>query len=359
QGKTTGAMLAVSLIGNPSSKGKGLGRSWNGTSNAIINSLGGNYGVPIILDELSMTKEKELTSEIYTIANGKDKARLTDSITQRKQGDWATTIISTGEQSLLERTNKNAGLSIRAIEFANIQWTKSAENSEAIKEACLRNYGGGAEPIVDYITSIKEEGVQALISKWRERLNDAIEDSNFKQRISNKLAVILATGEIVKNAIRINLNLDEILNFLVKNEEQNMLQRDIGMRSFNQIVQKVIENKGYFKINNCTTQNTICWGIINSKEDYHEVIILKNILEKNLKELGYGDSKVIIKEWKNSNLLHAEKDRSSKRVRMFSDDEMELRKKSLGKDDVPSKAEDTAYILKIPREYLDDYLLSN
>ncbi len=358
QGKTTGAMLAVSLIGNPSSKGKGLLKTWNGTTNAIINSLAGNYGIPVIFDELSMSKEKELTSEIYTIATGKDKARLTDSIVQRKQGDWATTVISTGEQSLLERTNRNAGLSIRAIEFSNIQWTTSAQNSEVIKETCLNNYGIGVEKIVNCINELGESRVIELVNKWRDKLDEGIQNSKFKHRMSSKLAIILAIGEIINNSIKINLNLDEIFKFLVENEDKNMLERDIGMNAFNKVVQVIIENKCCFKINNIPLQNSICWGNISLKADYYEVTILKNILDKNIRQLGYGDPKIVIKEWKSNNLLDCEGDRNTKRVRVFQDNELELRKVSLEQDKLPNKLEDTTYILKIPKEYLEDFLMT-
>ena len=359
QGKTTGAMLAVSLLGNPSNKGKGLLKSWNGTSNAIINSLGGNKGITIILDELSMTKEAELTSEIYTIADGRDKARLTDKIEQRNQCEWATTVISTGEQSMLEKTNKNIGLMVRLLEFSNIQWTSSAENAEKIREKCLNNYGVGAENIVKEIEMLGEEGVQKLINKWRDILNEVITENKFKERISKKLAIILATGEIVSKAIRIDLDLDAILKFLVENEEQNMIERDLGMKAFNQIVQVIIQNKGYFKLNNISIQNNVCWGNINVRDDYYEVAILKNVLDKNLRMLGYGDPKIVVKEWKNSNLLEFEKDRSTKRIKIFNEDEIEMRKMSLETDNVPNKVEDTTYIIKVPKEYLEDFLINN
>lgn len=359
QGKTTGAMLAVSLLGNPSNKGKGLVKSWNGTSNAIINSLGGNKGITIILDELSMTKESELTSEVYTITDGRDKARLTDTIEQRNQCEWSTTVISTGEQSMLEKTNKNIGLMVRLIEFSNVQWTISAENAEKIREKCLNNYGVGAESIVKEVERLGQDGINELINKWRELLNEAITENKFKERVSKKLAIILATGEIVSKAIRIDLDLDAILNFLVENEEQNMIERDLGMKAFNQIVQVIIQNKGYFKLNNISIQNNICWGNINSKDDYYEVAILKNVLDKNLRMLGYGDPRIVVKEWKNGNLLESERDRSTKRVKIFSEDEIEMRKMSLETDNVPNKVEDTTYIIKVSKEYLNDFLINN
>nr|WP_243177560.1 hypothetical protein [Clostridium hominis] len=138
-----------------------------------------------------------------------------------------------------------------------------------------------------------------------------------------------------------------------------MLERDIGAKAFNQIIQKVIENKGNFKINNMPIKSNICWGSINFKEDYYEVAILKNVLEKNLRDLGYGEPKVVVKEWKNSNYLDTENDRTTKRFRLFNSEEQELRKNSLKKEELPKKLDDTTYILKVSKEYLDKFLIDN
>lgn len=126
QGKTTAALLAVSPFGMPSQRKKGLGKTWNGTTNALLNMLGGNYGIPIVLDELSMNSTESLTDVLYVLASGQEKSRLTDTIQQRKQGTWALGIISTGEQSIFARTNRNIGLTVRIFELSQVQWTLSA-----------------------------------------------------------------------------------------------------------------------------------------------------------------------------------------------------------------------------------------
>lgn len=100
KGKTTGTFLEVSIFGKPSFKMKGLVKSWNATSNSMINMLGGNFGIPVVLDELSMSNEASLTSMLYVLASGQEKGRLTDTIQQRKQGQWALVVLSTGELSI-------------------------------------------------------------------------------------------------------------------------------------------------------------------------------------------------------------------------------------------------------------------
>ena len=36
-----------------------------------------------------------------------------------------------------------------------------------------------------------------------------------------------------------------------------------------------------------------------------------------------------------------------------------MRKMSLETDNVPNKVEDTTYIIKVPKEYLEDFLINN
>ena len=52
KGKSTAAMLAISVWGNPNLSGGGLYNTWNSTENALSTSLAGNYGIAYALDEL-------------------------------------------------------------------------------------------------------------------------------------------------------------------------------------------------------------------------------------------------------------------------------------------------------------------
>ncbi|MCE3404767.1 DUF927 domain-containing protein, partial [Staphylococcus aureus] len=60
-GKSTAAALGVSITGNPTKGSNTLFRSWNGTRNALEGYLSNNYGVPIVLDELSSATFKDTT----------------------------------------------------------------------------------------------------------------------------------------------------------------------------------------------------------------------------------------------------------------------------------------------------------
>ncbi|WP_188619067.1 DUF927 domain-containing protein, partial [Anoxybacteroides voinovskiense] len=93
KGKTTAAQVAVSPFGKPSRQGNGLIKSWNATHNAIVALLRGNYGVPIALDEASMSTIKDFSPLIYMFAENREKERLNKEGGFREQHTWATTLI--------------------------------------------------------------------------------------------------------------------------------------------------------------------------------------------------------------------------------------------------------------------------
>ncbi|KIL07557.1 hypothetical protein SR42_00455 [Clostridium botulinum] len=359
-GKTTASKAALSVFGLPDTKNKGLLRTWNATTNAMINSLGGNFGVPLEFDELSMVNQRTITKELYKIASGLEKARLSDSITQRSQQAWATTIISTGEQSLFEKTNHNAGLRVIAISFEGAEWTKSAENAENIKAVINENYGHAGAEFVKYIFG---EGFQIIDSKfkfWRARALEVMPESGFKDRIANKFATILTAGDMANEALGLEIDLEGVLNFLSENEAENIKERDFAEKAFTDMVQVIIQNISRFKTSSSYSTPSNCWGRIENGPGYYQVMVLQNVLKNKLIELNNEDPKIVIKEWKSKGYLISEDDRATIRRHIFTKDEQQERKESLGKTKVSKdNLADTVYILKVPRQYLQKYLVSN
>lgn len=351
KGKTTGALLAASIFGMPSDKKKGLMKSWNGTKNAIANSLAGNYGIPVVLDELSMSNAKSLTSDLYVLTNGKEKSRLNDEMKQRKQGTWATTILSTGEQSIFERTNQNVGLTVRAFEFSNIYWTSSAENADEIRGVIQNNYGYAGQAFIQYLF---EQGLTIMEEKWNEWQKvclDALPESPFRTRIAKKYAIILAAGDIANEALGLMLDLEDILAFLVEEETEKMMSRDIGSKALNFITQQFIQHQMNFRREGDYTSPINCWGKIFIHPDCIEVAFLKNVLEQQLRMGGFDDPKVVIRDWKEKGWLVTEGDRATKRIKIFEDSEQTERRKALGTT-VPKKLQDTTYNIKLPMDRL-------
>lgn len=144
QGKTT-ALLTTSVWGKPTVE-SGLFGTWNQTELSLMNQLANNFGVTVALDESSICRF-DLTSTLYNLQQGINRQRLQKDLQQQPTKQWLTTILSSGESSLMEHTNKNNGLKVRTVEFC-YPVTLSAEHSNECKAFFLNNYGHTVREIV-------------------------------------------------------------------------------------------------------------------------------------------------------------------------------------------------------------------
>lgn len=356
-GKTTSAMLAVSAFGDPNPKAeKSLVQDWSSTTNSIMESLNGNMGIPIVLDELSMNKDRELTNMYYSIIAGKGKGRLTDTILQRKKATWATTILSTGEISALTRANENAGVKIRIKEYSGVIWAKSAENADNIRRVITSNYGHAGITFIEYLFKIGLQEVEKLWGKWMVRVENALPQTPYTTRLAKDYAVIMTAVTLVNEALDMNLSEENILTFIVENEKKVSLTRNTGMVAYEKIKQILIEHQINFRIAGQSTLPQNCWGKIIYHNDFIEFAIIKHILEQQLKENGFENMNTVLSEWKAEGLLMVEGDRRTKRNVIFDPNEQEQRKQALGTENLPKKREDVTYNLKIPKEELQGML---
>lgn len=304
-GKTTMAMLALSTSASPkkSREKECLFSHWNATSNAIKELFKNNYGYPIVLDEFSMNTAGSVTDIIYSIGNGCFKNRLSKECKFIKNGGFCTALISTGESSMLNKTSRNTGILIRVISFKGIQWTESAEQSEAIKMCCIENYGWAISDVVKYIIN---SGKEKILAEYSEVRNDFIkalgENANeFSKRRSVNYSILLLTAKILISATGINFNYNEIFKFFIDNEahSEKFEVTDIGSRAYDSLMEYIEKNKNKFTPSEYYSANV--YGKICL--DSHEVIIMKEEFQHIMKSLKYEDISSILKVWKKTGIL--------------------------------------------------------
>ncbi|MCX7694245.1 MAG: DUF927 domain-containing protein [Caloramator sp.] len=323
-GKTTSAMLAVSIWGNPDIKSKGLLLSWHSTANALIKLCEGNKGMVIAIDESSAASLKEFSDIIYTLATGKNKQRLNADSELRKINSWSTTIISTGENSLLENSNKNTGLRTRLIEISINCWTSSAENAERIKEIVLKNYGVAGIYFVEKLINVSEETLvqrfEVILDNVKNKIYTKIENKKFNiyERISKKIAVIILAAEFMKEFFDLEINIDKINEFLIENISIFNIENSVELE------EKALDDLlNYITTNNHMFEKNIATGIGNQYEDIHvfgkclgkiwendnytEIAIIQTEFKNVLKELGYTEPQVILKKLKSKGILRHDK----------------------------------------------------
>lgn len=217
KGKTTAAMLALSTAGNPNPVAKNtLFGDWGDTSNYRIDMLSGNHGYPVVFDELSKANSKDLTEFVYNVTNSKDKGRLKSNAEQRDTKTWCTTVISTGESSLLARCNNNGGLLVRVLEICPNKITANAEQAEALKEGIIKNYGWANSVLADYYLKNPQK-VLKKFKQCRELFKKGISINNeLVNRQIKKLAVIITTAHFASYVFELKFNSETIFKILIK-----------------------------------------------------------------------------------------------------------------------------------------------
>lgn len=214
KGKTTFAMLALSVACSPQpTGGNSLFCGWNSTNNYKLSLLRNNYGYPIVFDEISQSKANSLTDFVYDVANRQDKGRMSSNTSQKEVGTWSTTIISTGEESLLGKCNKNQGLNVRVLEMEFEAITADARSAEALKSVIVNNYGQVYPKILEYIFE-DESRIDKIKQRYIEKRILLAEEMNVDNALVNRLikhiAIIVLSAEICSEVLDLDFDVEAI-----------------------------------------------------------------------------------------------------------------------------------------------------
>ncbi|MGM1417911.1 DUF927 domain-containing protein [Bacillus cereus group sp. Bce030] len=312
-GKTTAAMVAVSGFGDPKEGPRSLIQSFNGTNNALTKVIANNNGMPIVCDETSLTTmgAKKLVNVLYTWAKNLEKARLNKDSVQRERASWATTIITTGEGSLIDQVNQNEGIRARVFEFQNIQWTNDATQAKAINHSLSNNYGQASELFVKKLLGYSQTVIQKSWEYETEQMALTLPSSKFNDRISKKFALVIMAAKLINEVFEINLDIEAIRELLVLQEKDSLEERLIGPKAHEMMREWLLKNQKHFYINKeGNPENQTIWGRIDidKKNKKTQAYILSSDFKRMLVENGFSDVKVVLRELDAMGVLIKEKD---------------------------------------------------
>ncbi|HCQ3563124.1 TPA: DUF927 domain-containing protein, partial [Staphylococcus aureus] len=238
-GKSTAAALAVSIAGNPTKGSNTLFRSWNGTRNALEGYLSNNYGLPIVLDELSAATFKNTTGLLYSMAEGQGRQRSNIHGEVKSLKNWGTSVISTAEHSIFNNSARNDGLNVRTIEISEA-FTTSADNADAIKKATSANYGHVMPLVAQYLLNREQEVIQSFHTEhqWFKTQLDN-ETSHTGIRMFKRYATITTSARILERVIATPIDLDAIRNYLLTYHSDSVSERSLADKALETITQFV------------------------------------------------------------------------------------------------------------------------
>lgn len=322
-GKSTALRLAISFFGCVDVGNNSLFSTYNTTPNAMMKRMAGTNGVTFAFDELSISNIGNFTQTIYILSQGVDKARLNKNSEQKEQGTWLGVILSNGEKSLLNSSNKNAGIHMRVIEIDNISWTSSAENAEEINKVITKNNGHVAIEFAQYIMELGKEEVSKRYEKDVEMMKQVMAKNNledeFTSRRANKLATITTTSKIFEEYLckklgkEINLDRKGMIKTLLKVEKESIKSRNLDRSALEHIRQYIVDNKHKFEKNWAEKPKGEIIGKLIKEKEYMELEMTQSKFELMLKDGGFEDKNVVLRELKNKGILDCDKDRFTRK----------------------------------------------
>ena len=335
-GKSTSSLISVSTYGAPlKSASCGLFGTWMSTPYAIIGRLADNHGLPMVFDEASVMDSKGYAKILYQMAAGQERTRLSSDSTLKDKKNFDTLIISNAENAILTSDNMNQGLRVRVLSLKNITFTKSAENSERIIEGLQKNYANSGVVFIKRILDYEETEFLQKFHQCKAIVLKAFKKRDvFSNRAADKLAVIYLTAIIVEDVFKLGINVEGILDMLVSADEDQVEDRDLGFQAYLAIKEQVTVNlnRFVFKDNSIGRQsfsgqseyselprNEIYGRIVtDSTKTPSEVWILRQKLDKMLKESGFTDAEVVLSEWREKGIISGEKGKFTKKRSLYN-----------------------------------------
>lgn len=296
-GKTTCSKLAVSMGGLPQKCPDKI--SLSGTCSTTVNALYGvlnnNYGYPMLFDEIArLGRYADYSGMVYAISDGTDKSRMSSDSKVKPPKHWATSVIFTGEFSLLSNASNADGLIMRVIPFNNVKWTNSAEQAHQI-EAFSGKYAG--LPILHfakYLLELIPDGVISLYFSHVSSLTKRIPmPSCYQERLAKSVAVMAITAEMAEKALKVKMQVNSIIDFVLDSLRHNVPLSE-AQKAFEYVSSMWIMNKSKFaEVNGDGSKDKIndCWG------NYRSSYIHKNKHGESVESELLTITEVRFKEW--------------------------------------------------------------
>lgn len=203
-GKTTAALVGLSVWGNPAA----LKMAWRGTDLGFSNAaLSRNDGL-LVLDEIGEAHPKTISKTAYSVINGKSKLQGAKDGGNRAAQEWRILLFSTGEYSLqnyMERAGEKweAGQAVRLPSIpASARYgiydtlhghPSGAALSDHLQAAAAQYHGTAARAWINKLQNTTTETVQTAFNTFMATLPEL--DSQ-AARVARRFALAAAALEL-------------------------------------------------------------------------------------------------------------------------------------------------------------------
>lgn len=318
-GKTTIMEVNASIYGLPNKDICGIISDFDSTKNALIAQLGQKHGVPIFLDELTMSDDNfSIDNFVYIASMGKGKAALNTDRTLKNRATWETVIIITSEESLRTfEKSKRDGIYNRTFDW-NLTLTDSAETAEALSSGVAKNYGLAIRPFVRYIL---DNGFESVLEMYKEvrkdiltLLNEIYPSAEYNTIPSKLYGAILTAAYIVNESLHLEFSMFDIICKLIELHGEGIKERPL-QNVYEYLVEAVSANKHRYgsnfeiinlqeKTGSAELSRNMTDGFFRYENNkLYSVCIYPKIFTQYLNDGGYKNQKTIKEHLSEQGLL--------------------------------------------------------
>jgi hypothetical protein len=182
--------LTINLYG-PTGSGKTLAQFWQQsvwgdptklhytakfTPNALYARMGLYNNLPVTIDEATMLAPKEVGDFLYSVSQGREKARLLRNAEERDTRTWATVVTTSSNKSLgamlLSTGMESDAQMARLLEitvYPHPLFTRSTDAGRRIYEFLSTRYGTAGPALIEHFMSLGEAGLRAALDEHKKR----------------------------------------------------------------------------------------------------------------------------------------------------------------------------------------------
>ena len=319
KGKTTAAMLATSVFGNPAID-KSTMITFNATNNALVSFASKCNSHTIALDEAVISTASDVTKQLYTLCAGRDKLRLNTDSELKEASTFSSFIISTAEFDLIPDSATN-GIRARVFEL-NDTFTTSAENSVKIKSIIAENYGFAGAEFVEFLLKEKINNIEKdylkcqseLMSEYNEEFAPC-KKGELTERVFSKLAILLQTAIYFEKCFGIKIE-GNFIEYLKKIEKSVQGNSDRSAFLLECIKRSVGDNASKYITNPSNAFSGALGKITTDSKGTKKIIITVSEANRIFEVNNIENPKNLLQQLKKDKKLLCEKDRLYKRIQL-------------------------------------------
>ncbi len=218
-GKSTALKVAQSVWAHPRLAMSSL----NDTDNSVSYKMGILNSLPAYWDEIRGRQDvQRFTKMIFRLSQGKEKERLTPTITQRKPGDWATMLTIASNEAiqdhmthLLGGTDAGAARVFELTIGADIKDNMNDAQARHFYRALESNYGCAGAIYAKHLAT-NHEHVNAMVRQLDSALSAKLKSTSGERFWMATMATLI-TGAVLANKLDIcKFNVQKLTSYLVK-----------------------------------------------------------------------------------------------------------------------------------------------